>query len=93
MIAAAASKPPALVGVVSISAPDSAFLRAGGYDYAVLNPTLAAARIVRPLLFLASKDDSTVPAAATRKLYASATVKDKRFVVLPGSNHGISALG
>ena len=90
VLTAAASAPPALAGVVSISGPDSALLRGGGYDYAVLDPTAAAARIRSPLLFLASKDDSSVPAASTRALYRAATVKDKRFVVVPGSNHGVS---
>ena len=90
VLAAAASAPPALAGVVSISGPDSALLRGGGYDYAVLDPTAAAARIRSPLLFLASKDDSTVPAASTGTLYRAATVKDKRFVVVAGSNHGVA---
>jgi len=40
VLAAAASSPPALAGVVSISGPDSAFLRGGGYDYAVLDRPL-----------------------------------------------------
>jgi len=90
VLAAAASAPRALAGVVSISGPDSAFLRGGGYDYAVLDPTAAARRIRSPLLFLASKDDSTIPPASTRTLYRASTAKDKRLVVVPGSNHGVS---
>ncbi len=88
VLAAAASQDSALAGVVSVSGPDSAALRA--YSYAVLNPTSAAARVRDPLLFVASKDDPTVPAASTRALYRAATIKDKRLVVVPGSNHGVS---
>jgi pimeloyl-ACP methyl ester carboxylesterase len=90
VLAAAASARPALAGVVSISGPDSAFLRGGGYEHAVLDPTTAAARMRSPLLFLASKDDPSVPAASTGKLYRAATIEDKRLVVVPGSSHGIS---
>lgn len=93
VVTAAASARPAPAGVVSISAPNTAFLRGGGYPAAVLNPTAAAARVRSPMLFLASKDDPFVPSRFTRALYRAATVKDKRLVVLTGTSHGISLVG
>lgn len=90
VLAAAASARPAVAGVVSISGPDSAFLSGGGFFYATLDPTAAAARVRSPLLFFAAKDDPAVPARFTGKLYRAATVEDKRLVVVPGSSHGVS---
>lgn len=90
VLAAAASGRPATAGVVGISAPDSAFLRDGSGEYAALDPTAAAGRVRRPVLFLATKGDPFVPLAATGKLYRATSSRDKRLVVLPGYSHGVS---
>lgn len=90
VLTAAAAARPAVAGLVSISAPDTAFYRRGGYQQAVLDPTAAAARVQSPLLFIASRDDPFVPAGSTRRLYRKAASKDKRWAVVPGSSHGVS---
>jgi hypothetical protein len=89
-LTAAASAPTAVAGIVSISPPDTAFLRRGGYQSARLDPTAAAARVQSPLLFIASERDPFVPTASTRRLYGAAVSEDKRLVVVPGSSHGVS---
>jgi pimeloyl-ACP methyl ester carboxylesterase len=89
VLAAAATSQPPVAGVVSVSAPDSRFLRESASEYAVLNPTAAVARIRSPLLFLHAKDDPIVAVASSRRLYRAATVSDKRLVIASGSSHGI----
>ena len=90
VLTAAASARPPVAGVVSISGPDSAYLRGGGFFYATLDPTAAASRVRSALLFFASKGDRYVPAKWTGNLYKAAAVEDKRLVVVPGSSHGVS---
>jgi pimeloyl-ACP methyl ester carboxylesterase len=90
VVTAGASARPAVDGVVSISGADTGFLRRGGYPYAVLDPSAAAARLRSAVLFISSKDDAVLPVASTRKLYRAAAATDKRLVVVPGSSHGVS---
>jgi pimeloyl-ACP methyl ester carboxylesterase len=90
VVTAAASARPAVAGVVSISGADTSFLQQGGFPYAVLDPSAAAARLTSAALFVASRDDTVLPVASTQKLYREAAATDKRIVVVPGFSHGIS---
>jgi pimeloyl-ACP methyl ester carboxylesterase len=79
----AASIPPSVDGVISVSSPASAF----GLD------ALAAVRHLRaPVLIVNGRDDPITPVSDARRLYGAAASRSKRLVILPGSLHGSALL-
>ena len=84
-IVAAARIRPAVAGVVSLSGEADL---SGTFPGSGLDAVAAAKRLKVPVLFVAAKQDSLVPAADVARIHAALHSKGSEVVIFPGGYHG-----
>ena len=84
-IVAATRIRPAVAGVVSLSGEADL---SGTFPGSGLDAVAAAKRLKVPVLFVAAKQDSLVPAADVARMHAALHSKGSEVVIFPGGYHG-----